>query len=235
MTPRITNLDDLIRYVGPREDEIIVVTGYDNVGKGTVINALCTGFGDDIPVFRVDYNFWAKQLPTDKRWLIFKAFIDGYNTFKSYIASDIPFIFDRSSLCGAVYNNDPTIAAVYGEMMDGVNSLHILVTCPSKEDYEAMQRVRGSSTVRWSYDEYLVYTERYRCYLNMLGLDWVEYVNSYNPVFGEDMSATCGGCGHFKSPRCTNPHSPMYGDLISPHSPRCSYSDKEEIQDEQLH
>jgi hypothetical protein len=165
------------------------------------------------------------------------SFLDVLNTFKDNIHIDAPLIFDRSALCGAVYNNDASIARDYAEKVKSHEPLHVLITCDSRENYEKLLAVRGSST-SITYEDYLVYTERYRCYLEAFELPYVEIVNIYDENSGDLLSKTCEGCSHFKYMVMSGEMSDeglcdLHKIYISRDHARCEQTSEPDIQDKE--
>lgn len=218
------SLSDIKNYIYSNLYEFVVVCGYDNVGKGFVIDSLF----ENIPVFHPDYSLICDQVSKSGRWSFFMYFLDMYNQLKPSIKLNNPLVFDRSSLCGSVYNEDCKIAVEYSKKIKNIKAIHVLVTVASKEDYYKLSNVRDSET-KVKYEDYLVYTERYRCYMDLLGIDYIEYVNTYNEDLGEYLSKVCGGCSHYKSGKCVNEKSGV--DKVSFDTERCKYSQDKEVQD----
>lgn len=222
---KLYNITSVKSYLKSNNYEFIIVCGYDNVGKGFVIDSLF----QDIAVFHPDYSLICDQVSKSGRWSFFMYFLDMYNKLKSSLDLKNPLVFDRSSLCGSIYNEDYRIAYEYAERIKDIKALHILVTVPSKEDYYSLSNTRDNET-KVRYEDYLVYTERYRCCLELLGLDYIEYVNSYDKTMGEYLQKVCGGCSHYKSGKCSNPKSGLVS--ISYDTERCEYSKDKEVQDD---
>ena len=204
--------------------DLIVVCGYDNVGKVYVENIISNGK----PIFHPNYSLICKNVNKEGRWSFFMYFLTILNTFKDSIIKDKPLLFDRSSLCGAVYNNDIDIAREYSKMIKDFKVLHILVTC-EEESYLKFCSVRDSD-IKESYDLYKIYTERYRNYLNIFNLAYIEYINKYDEDLGNKLSSTCGGCKHFKDGVCIN-RNVTDKSSISYKSKRCIYSKDKGVQD----
>lgn len=218
------NLNVLRNYLENKNYEFVIVCGYDNVGKGLLIERLF----QDIPVFHPDYSLICDQVSKSGRWSFFMYFLDMYNKLKSSINLNHPLIFDRSSICGSVYNEDCKIAIEYAKKIKDIKAVHILVTVANEEDYYKLANVRDSET-KVKYEDYLVYTERYRCYMDILDIDYVEYVNSYNEDLGKYLLKVCGGCSHYKSGNCVNDKSGRT--VVSFDTERCEHSKDKEVQD----
>ena len=218
------DLNSLHEYIRNNNYDFIVVCGYDNVGKGFIIDNLY----ENVPVFHPDYSLICDQVKQSGRWSFFMYFLDLYSQLKSSISLNNPLIFDRSSLCGSVYNEDCKIAIEYANKIKSINVLHILVTVPSEEDYYKLSNVRDNEA-KFKYTDCVKYTERYRCYMDLLNLDYIEYENSYDPDLGNYLSKVCGGCSHYKSGRCINNKSGI--DKVSFDTERCKYSSSKEVQD----
>lgn len=221
---KFNSIVSIKNYLKESDHDFIIVCGYDNVGKGFVIDNLF----EDIPVFHPDYSLICDQVSKSGRWSFFMYFLDMYNKLNPSIDLNNPLVFDRSSLCGAVYNEDYKIALEYAERIKSINALHILVTVPSEEDYYNLCDTRDNDE-SVNYQDYLVYTERYRCCLNLLGLSYVEYVNSYNKELGSYLTKVCGGCSHYKSGKCVNSNSGLVD--VSFDTERCQYSKERGVQD----
>lgn len=218
------SLSSLKDYIFNNHYEFVVVCGYDNVGKGFIVDNLF----QDIAVFHPDYSLICDQVNKSGRWSFFMYFLDMYNQLKSSVSLKSPLIFDRSSLCGSVYNNDCRIAVEYAKKLKDIRALHILVTVESREDYNKFIDVRSVGDPP-SYEDYLVYTERYKNYMDLLDIDYVIFVNSYNEDLGEFLTKVCGGCSHYKSGKCINANSGR--EEVSYDEERCQYSNDKEVQD----
>lgn len=227
------NINDIKDLINKNDYEMVIVTGYDGVGKGKVLSELTP---EGTTPYRPDYNFWQPLLKQPDRWKIFMAFLEGYKNFRSIIKLDKPMIFDRSGLCGAVYNDDAEIAKLYNEKMKDIKALHILVVCEFNDYMEFYKRRNNletlteeqSAQVIIDYNKCVQYTERYRKYLGMSELEYIEYKNEVDKSIQSD---TCSSCGHFEYPtRCNNP---LCSPITNPGNKRCEHSLDKETQDKE--
>lgn len=227
MATKINTISDLLSYINDRINklDLIIVCGYDNVGKGMILDLLSSKY----KVFHPDYKFICEHVSKEDRWTYFMYFLDILQTFKSSFQTETPLVFDRSSLCGSVYNNNPYIAKMYASKLKDLNVLHVLVTC-DKPTYVKLSEVRNNDT-KFNYEDYLIYTERYKSYMNLLDISYVEYNNIYDETLGNYLSKVCGGCSHFKNNMCINPRGIKSNKYDSE---RCEFTNDAEVQDVEM-
>lgn len=218
------SIESLDSYLVGLNPSFIMVCGYDNVGKGSLITEL----GKTRDIFYPDYNLICNSVDKSKRWSYFMYSMDMFNKIYKSIKINKQVIFDRCALCGAVYNNDENIAKKYSEYLNrSIKSIHVLVEC-SESDYYKLQNVRGNSTT-FTYEEYLAHTNRYLEYFDKYDIDYVIYTNKYNKKYASDSMTTCRGCSFNKYGKCTNDNN--YGNKVNNNQPRCEYSLQKEVQD----
>lgn len=224
----ITSDLGLLGCVGIKQWDAIVVEGYDGVGKGKVLREL-SQYYNMIP-YRPDYNLWQRHdVRKTDRWKMSGFFWDIYSHFDLHSSS--PLLFDRGCISGAVYADDPSIADDYKSLLRDMKVLHILVYC-SDEDYIKFQTSRNpniSTTELYRLlDEKILYTNRYKEYLNRAGVDWIVYQNKFDEEESRILSKTCAGCGHYNYGICRHP---IINRAVKSGAPRCSLSYDKETQD----
>lgn len=207
--------------------ELIVVVGYDSVGKGTFIEQLAHAL--DIDIFYPDYNVISKYTPREGLWTYFMYFLDWMSKISGSYYFRKPVIVDRSSICGAVYHQDLQVAAQYAEYLKKINIMHILVTC-SEEDFNKFKQVRGDKGDQTNYQEYKEITQRYQDYMDKFGLQYIEYQNRYDPEYGQLAKQTCAGCSFNKYGVCHHPANDLLE--VNNYTPRCEHYRDKEIQDQ---
>lgn len=217
------DINKLCEYVEYFPSSFIIVCGYDNVGKGRLLTELRRHY----KLYYPDYDLICKATSQKDRWTYFMYFLDIYSKLNWSLSIRDSVVFDRSAICGAVYNKDESIAIMYEGYMKDIDHIHVLVKC-TKEDYEKLQEVRDSE-VKFTYEEYLIHTELYEYYFETYELDYVVFNNEYDYNYGEFSKHTCLGCSFNKYGNCTNKFSGR--DKISDTEIRCDrYRDKE-VQD----
>ena len=211
--------------------DAIVVEGYDNVGKGRVLNILSKAL--DVVPYRPDYNLWQKydHRPQD-RWKVSAFFWDIYSHFNLPIVVGYPMLFDRGVLSGAVYNNDMRIAQDYLTIIRGKKILHVLVQC-SREDYihfylERNPTGHSIAGAELTYSKYLEFNKRYEEAIEESHVDYIIYLNQYDPRIATHIKDTCEGCGHYAYGWCRHP---QINKEVESSSKRCGLSNDMEVQD----
>lgn len=220
--------DDLLGWV--TTSSYVIVVGYDNVGKGLVLDSLKEflddKYGEDIPVFHPDYSITGKHTPPEGRWTYFMYLIDYLQKMKKTFSTRIPCLIDRCALCGAVYNIDGGIAKEYADRVKGMNLIHILVET-DEDSFYGFQDVRGSDQ-KFTYDDYKFFTRLYEEFLRKYDLPYYIYENHYDKDFATKSLNKCATCGHWKTDRCVNPNG---NPAATKDSPRCSHANEKEVQD----
>lgn len=225
MIEEIREIEDLLFYVEFLEPSIIVVEGYNGVGKSRVLEFLSSKYGTGI--YRPSYDNWAKLLPASYRWAIFASFVDVVKQLRLEFQTP-PLLFDRGFFSGVVYN-DPNLADYYKSVAGDLNILHILVTC-SEDSYSKFLSVR-SSDKDLKYEDCFRVTGAYRSAMSRAGAHFVEFLNIYDEKIGRNHQDTCRGCSHYNigDSCCKNP---VYQNKrVSPDTPRCENSAMREVQD----
>lgn len=222
---RLESLKSLVPKIKSKDYRVIVVEGYDGVGKGTVIDDI-TAFLTSVKVYRPDYNFWTKhKLPKSHRWAINAAYLDILKQTKDYQESTI--LFDRGMMSGMVYN-DLSLSEDYKDLIDGLDILHIIVRCDEDSFYK-FKEVRGVDDGS-DYDTCKRFTDLYIKLASDMGIDYTVFDNQYDESFGAISSLSCQGCGHYNRGKCENPHVSF--NEVSPYQSRCEFSTGKEVQDE---
>lgn len=212
----------ILRY----KPDVIVMEGYNAVGKGLVTEQLLETM--NYKVYRPDYNSWVQRLPREYRWVIFSSVFDVLSNLGEEFSNVV--LFDRGIFSGIVYNNDMSLTEYYKSIIKNFRVLHILVTC-SEEDYNKFLKVRNASK-ELNYENYAEYTERYIKAFQLAGADYIEYENIFMDTL--NYQDTCAGCGHYTSHdnRCHNPIAIKNGiHNVSHDRVRCEYSSQREVQD----
>ena len=130
-------------------------------------------------VFKPDYLNWTAGDIKD-RWRFFQYALRIIST-SNFVDMD-PILIDRSSLCGAVYNNQLSIALEYKKLLKGISNLHILIVPDTPTDYRRFQKQRSHFNPN---DELLDYQEaktlmvRYKDTLDLLGLPYIVFRNKF--------------------------------------------------------
>lgn len=212
-------------------NDLAIVVGYDNVGKGMVLDSLREFYstdGRDVPVFHPDYTITGKHTPPEGRWTYFMYLIDFLAKMRDTFNVKYPMLIDRCALCGAVYNIDGSIAEDYANRLKAskLSVIHILVTT-DEYSYNKFQEARGSDQ-KFSYEDYIFYTRLYREYLNKYNLPYVEFNNKVDIGIVEEYKGLCITCGHWKTNKCINPNGRKDAtwDMI-----KCKHSNEKEVQD----
>lgn len=215
----------LIERVKDADPQIIVVEGYDGVGKGTLIENLSI-FLPEVKVYRPDYNFWTKhQLPKSHRWAINAAYLDILKQTGTELKS--PILFDRGMLSGMVYN-DRSLSEDYKSLIKGLNVFHIIVRCDESSFYK-FKGVRGVDD-NSDYRTCKNYTDHFIVLAREMRIKFAIFDNDYDESFGALASVSCQGCGHYNRGKCENPDVPYTE--VSPYQKRCEFSTRKEVQDE---
>lgn len=218
------NFESLYKYlVIDNNYKLVPVCGYDNVGKGNLLKK----FNKINPIFYPDYELICNTVPKDKRWTYFMYFLDLYNKFGRVLRNADIMVFDRSAICGAVYNNDESIAELYSKLVNNLSICHILIKC-TESDYYKLQDVRDSDTT-FEYSTYLEYTNRYEYYFNKYNINYVIFNNVYNEDLAYNSKYSCGGCSFNKYGICTNKYSGR--EKVSDDMLRCDHTSEKEVQD----
>lgn len=212
--------------------DFIIVVGYDNVGKGLVLDSvrefLNTKCTFEVPVFHPDYTITGKHTPPEGRWTYFMYLTDFISKMRETFAVRCPMLIDRCALCGAVYNIDASIAEDYASRLTNskLSVLHILVTT-DEESYYKFQESRGSDQ-KFTYDDYKFFTRLYKEFLDKYHIPYYEFNNAYDDTYADSVKGLCITCGHWKTNKCINPNgrSDTTWDMI-----KCKHSSDKEVQD----
>lgn len=221
----VDRLKILLSRIHSDDYKIIIVEGYDGVGKGALIENLRYFLGGS-KVYRPDYNFWTKhQLPKSHRWAINAAYLDILKQTGEEPRSVI--LFDRGMLSGMVYN-DVGLSEDYKSLLGDLKILHIIVRCDRSSFYK-FKEVRGIDDGS-DYNACECCTELYIKLASEMKIDYTIFDNEYDESLGILSSRTCQGCGHYDRGKCVNPDV-SYNE-VSPYKERCEFSTRKEVQDE---
>ena len=205
--------------------DVIVVEGYDLVGKSTVIERLRVDIGAKI--YRPDYNYWqGHHLPKQYRWVIGAGFFDGLSSRAFDLNSKL--IIDRGILSGMVYTT-PSAGKGYKELLQrtGLKVLHLLITT-DRESYEHFCSCRNTEE-HVPYEVVVQKSKLFLDYANLLGLDFVTVSNKYDESYARLYAGKCASCGHYSYGVCTHPM--RSGTPVDPSQERCDLSKDKEVQD----
>lgn len=225
LTCKFENLEELLHYTEVVNPDIIVVEGYNGVGKSRVLEALQENY--QVGVYRPAYNGWANALPKHYRWSIFASFVDVINSLHLTDFEGAPLLFDRGFF-SAIYN-DVDLIKYYKSVIKDLKVLQILVTC-DEESYNKFLSVRDSEK-NLSYEECSKVTEEYRKAFNSVDAWYVEFINVYDESIGKIHESTCRGCGHYNIGDSCCKHPACKNKKVSPDDSRCSLSKEKEVQD----
>lgn len=209
-----------------RKYNVIVVEGFDGVGKSTFIQGLLDSLGAQ--VYRPDYTYWqSMSLPDHYRWVIGASFFDFMRTESIQLTK--PLIIDRGILSAMVYNS-PKLGKNYKSLLEKskLSVLHLIVTTDA-ESYKEYCRLRNSETPAPDYEIVASKTKLFIDYANLLGIDFMTINNKYSESYGRLVEGKCGSCGHYSYGICKHPLNS--GMKVSPNMPRCSESSQKEVQD----
>lgn len=222
----ISQMDALVTHIVHGGYDMIVVEGYDGVGKGKVIQELHERLG--YPVYRPNYTFWMHhELPKKFRWMINASYLDILNS--SGITPD-PIIFDRGFLSGIVYN-DLSLRNDHELLTKNLSIFYVIVTC-DEESYKKFKEIRGVDDGK-TYEECDFYSHMYEFVCeNSPGMHYFIYQNTYEKEYGEQALKSCSGCGHYSYGRCMHPKK--RGEEVHEDSPRCDDYAVKEVQDVEL-
>ena len=107
------DLNTLKNSISEINPDVIIVEGYNGVGKSRVIDYLQNLL--DVHAYRPDYVGWFRKVPRDSRWIASLAFLDIVKNQEFKL--DHKLLLDRGFLSGAVYNNDMELAIVYKDFL----------------------------------------------------------------------------------------------------------------------
>lgn len=214
-------ITEICEMVENRKYRVVVVEGYDCVGKGRVIEELSKKL--DAKVYRPNYNFWESHtLPRSLRWVIGASILDY---FSNTVKPDECIIFDRGMLSGAVYNNDSDVMIGYSDLIKNLKVLHVLVTT-DKASYERFAELRGEKSK--SYRVYLRYEGAFQNLIEENKLYYYPFINQYDEEYADSVGDTCQSCGHYSHNKCNNP---KHIKSVKPTDHRCENSKDKEVQD----
>lgn len=216
----LSDMTSLLDHIREESPEIVVVEGYNGVGKSRVIEAIQREFS--IRAYRPDYTGWAKRIPAKYRWSIHASILSAIGH-----PADM-MLFDRGIFSGVVYNSDFSLVDAYIDLSKDRKIMQILVTC-GYEDYQKFLLIRGSDK-ELSYTECEGATETYRTAYQKAGVPYVEFVNVYQEDVGREHRATCRGCSHYNLSDSYCKHSSM-NCYVDPTRLRCEHTQEKEVQD----
>lgn len=225
LTCKFNDIKELLHYTEIVMPDIIVVEGYNGVGKSRVLESLQEYY--NVGVYRPAYNGWTNALPKHYRWSIFASFVDVINSLHLTNFEGPPLLFDRGFF-SAIYN-DVDLIKYYKDIIKDLKVLQILVTC-DEESYYKFLSVRDSKKTL-SYEDCSKFTEEYRKAFSSVSATYVEFLNSYDESIGKIHASTCRGCGHYNIGDSCCKHPAQMNKEVSPHDPRCSLSKDKEVQD----
>jgi len=225
---------NLIGFVN--DYKIIVVEGWDCVGKSFILDNLSRSLGS--PVYRPDYNYWRDhQLPQSMRWIIGAGIFDAIASKSMHIENKL--LIDRGILSGMVYTS-PAVGIGYKQLIDsfprkgrdGFNEdykvLHLIVGT-DEESFNKFNEMRGPGGIRTDYQTVAQKTQLFIDYARLMGLEYIKVMNKYDPQYAERVKGKCGSCGHYSYGVCKNPAK--LGQRVSAFNTRCEYSNELEVQD----
>lgn len=206
---------------------VIIVEGYDGVGKSTFMKGLADSIGGTI--YRPDYIYWQSVgLPKGSRWIIGASFFDFMKSRSIQLTR--PLLIDRGILSAMVYNS-PRLGKNYKTLIDesGLSVLHLIVNT-DEESYKKYCSMRGSEGIPPTYRIVAEKTKLFIDYASLLGIDYLTVNNQYSEDYARLVGGKCGSCGHYSYGVCQHPiHR---GRKVSPDTPRCEESAQKEVQDQ---
>lgn len=206
--------------------DVIVVEGYDGVGKSTFIRGLLDTLG--AKVYRPNYNYWQTVgLAPDQRWIIGASFFDFVNS--GTIDFHRPLIIDRGILSAMVYNS-PRLGKGYLQLIKDSNLsvLHVIVST-DRDSYDQYKKMRGVEGAVVPYEVVVQKTKLFVDYAVLLGLDYLTVSTKYSEDYARLVRGKCGSCGHYSYGVCKHPlHE---GQVVSADQDRCDESTQKEVQD----
>ena len=214
-----TLLEKILEY------DIIVVEGYDGVGKTTFIRGLLPQINGIM--YRPDYYYWESlNFPKKYRSFIGASILDFLSSVPKN-PGDPPIIFDRGVLSGMVYTN-PIVGKNYQYLISksGRKVLHLIIST-DEESYHKYAEMRGSDTELAPFSEVEKKTLDYITYAELLGLDYEVVSNLYNQDYADKSVDKCGSCGHY----CADGYCSLLHKYVEFSTPRCSRSSTKEVQD----
>lgn len=215
--------------------KIIVVEGWDCVGKSFVIDNLSRSLG--IPVFRPNYNYWTDhRLPQNLRWMIGASIFDMISSKCVHIENKL--LIDRGILSGMVYTS-PAVGIGYRDLLasfpkvndgfrENYNVLHLIIGT-DEQSFKKFNEMRGKPE-NFDYATVASKTQLFIDYARLLGLNYVKLMNTYNEDYASRVRDKCGSCGHYSYGVCRHPLTP--GKTVNPFDARCSLSNDLEVQDQ---
>lgn len=158
----------------------IALVGADGMGKTYLADALQT---QGAAVYHFDKEFFYNGTGKKKQYFYNLFFWDVWSKLKTNLEIIRPLVWDRTALCGAVYNGDLSVLKEYQERLKGERVLHVLVDGTGIIE-DVLER-RHPDWSDWEKSQYIdrakLYTNRYEGYLrNCSELDWVIYKNMYD-------------------------------------------------------
>lgn len=176
-----TNWDDLYEFM--EGYDVVVFVGADGCGKSTVVDKL--GHKYRFRPYHFDKQFFYRGMPRERVHYYNLQWWDTFRTFRTSMRIMQPLVFDRSALCGAVYNNDQCILEEYSKRIEGCHVLHVLVT--GEERIRSTVNSRHKDWSKKKKDEYvergIEITDRYRQMMDDADILYVEVEN--NPMQGK--------------------------------------------------
>lgn len=161
------------------EYEFIALVGADGMGK-TYLSDQLKDMGS--PVYHFDKEFFYQGTGKEKQYYYNLFFWDVWEQFRSSVAVAHPMVWDRTALCGAVYNGDLQLLEEYERRIKDARILHVLVDGMGIIG-DVMDR-RHPDWDSWDrskyFDRAVLLTSRYEGYLHLTNLHWVKFINSYN-------------------------------------------------------
>lgn len=215
--------------------KIIVVEGWDCVGKSFILDTLSKSLG--APVYRPNYNYWQDhQLPQNLRWIIGAGIFDLISSKSVHLENQL--LIDRGILSGMIYTS-PAVGIGYKnlldnfpKMSDGFDSdykvLHVIVGT-DEDSFNKFNELRGVGGVKTDYATVAMKTQLFIDYARLLGLDYIKVMNKYDEMYASKVRDHCGSCGHYSYGICKHPA--QNGMKVSPFQDKCSVSGDLEVQD----
>lgn len=179
----VTNYKDLERLLRANYCLLNIFVGADCSGKDYVMDKCAKNL--QWGTFKPNYKDWTTGDIKD-RWRYFQYALRVLLSLEVFDAS--PTLINRSSLCGAVYNNELSIALEYGELIKDISSLHILVVPDTVHDFDKFVKYRLVKdpseydtwiTAPYSWTKVSILNKRYINVLDFLQLPYIIYRNSY--------------------------------------------------------
>lgn len=224
------NLQDIVKKY-----KIIVVEGWDCVGKSFILDNLSKSLG--APVYRPNYNYWQEhRLPQNLRWMIGASIFDLISSKSVHIENQI--LVDRGILSGMVYTS-PSVGIGYKNLIDSFPKttdgfdqdykvLHLIV-CTDEDSFNKFNEIRGAGGIKTDYQTVAMKTQLFVDYARLLGVDYIQVVNKYDQMYADKIKDCCGSCGHYSYGICKHPD--RLGERVSPYQKRCTQSGDLEVQD----